>query len=340
MKSGLPPEPKPNMSAESARAVPGSAGNAAPAGPPPLDGGTRASSASSVRASNHSPLQRGFVVVLAGDRMGESFPLNEGRTTIGRGLHADVRVNDEGISRAHALVECVDGQYFLSDAGSTNGTFSNGKRVLRHALQEGDKIQIGASSVLRFTYHDDAQDDFQRSLYESALRDRLTGIFNRSYFNNRLESDVAFALRHGKPLSLVIFDVDTFSKINESLGKKVADHLLREIAFRVAGTTRSEDIFARFAGDEFVIICRDVDALRATRAANRILEIVSNTAFEVDGHSINVEISLGVADLAMLSRPAAPALVDATLAALNLAKRNGRSRVEVHDPDGEPAPLP
>ena len=139
--------------------------------------------------------RRAFVVVLAGDRMGEMFPLNDGRTSIGRGLHADVRINDEGISRSHAQVELDEGNYYLSDAGSTNGTFANGDRVDRYPLKEGDKIQIGASSVLKFTYHDDIDEDFQRSLYESALRDRLTGVFNRGYFNNRLESDVAFALR-------------------------------------------------------------------------------------------------------------------------------------------------
>ena len=68
-------------------------------------------------------VRKAFMVVLSGDRMGETFTLNEGRTSIGRGLHADIRVNDEGISREHALVELDEGKYMLSDAGSTNGTF-------------------------------------------------------------------------------------------------------------------------------------------------------------------------------------------------------------------------
>ncbi len=283
--------------------------------------------------------RRAFVVVLAGDRMGEMFPLNDGRTSIGRGLHADVRINDEGISRAHAQIEQEEGNYYLSDAGSTNGTFANGDRVDRYPLKEGDKIQIGASSVLKFTYHDDIDEDFQRTLYESALRDRLTGVFNRGYFNNRLESDVAFALRHGKPLSLVIFDIDYFKQINDDYGHPAGDVILRDLADRVQGTTRSEDIFARYGGEEFVLICRDVDALRASRAAHRIKDLVGGQAFKLAGRDITITVSLGVADLSMLLEPSAAALVEAADTALYAAKRNGRNRVEIYDPESEPTRL-
>ncbi len=283
--------------------------------------------------------QRAFVVVLAGDRMGEMFPLNDGRTSIGRGLHADVRINDEGISRAHAQVERDSEHYYLSDAGSTNGTFANGERVDRYSLNEGDKIQIGASSVLKFTYHDDIDEDFQRSLYESALRDRLTGVFNRGYFNNRLESDVAFALRHGKPLSLLIFDIDLFKTVNDEYGRPAGDAVLRDLADRVQGTTRSEDIFARYGGEEFVLICRDVDALRASRAAKRINELVGDNPFKLAGRALEITVSIGVADLSMLLEPSATALVEAADTALSAAKRNGRNRVEIYDPESEPTRL-
>jgi two-component system cell cycle response regulator len=283
--------------------------------------------------------KRAFVVVLSGDRMGEMFPLKGERTTIGRGLQTDVRINDEGISRTHAVVEVEGADYLLSDAGSTNGTFANGSKVDRYKLQEGDKIQIGASSVLKFTYHDDLDEDFQRNLYESALRDRLTGIFNRGYFSNRLESDVAFALRHGKPLSLVIFDVDDFKRLNEEHGQAVGDQVLSLLAHRVLGTTRSEDIFARFGGEEFALICRDVDAIRAARAALRIKETVGGKPFEIGGKSLQVTVSVGVADLGMLVEPKAEALVEATDAALFLAKRSGKDRVEIYDPENEPTRL-
>lgn len=277
--------------------------------------------------------KRAFVVVLGGDRMGEMFALKEGdRTTIGRGLQTDIRLSDEGISRTHAMIEERGGDYVLIDAGSTNGTYANGNRIDEHVLQEGDKIQIGASSVLRFTYHDDVDQDFQRSLYESALRDRLTGLFNRGYFANRLESDVAFALRHDKPLALVFFDVDHFKSINDRFGHQAGDEVLKELAERVNSTTRSEDIFARYGGEEFVLICRDVDAQRALRAAERIIDTVTARPFVVGDAELSVTVSIGVADLGALTHQSAESLLAAADSAMYAAKRKGRGRIELAVP--------
>jgi len=284
-------------------------------------------------------VKRAFVIVLAGDRMGEMFELSQGRTTIGRGLQADVRINDEGISRTHAQVEYEDGAYYLSDAGSTNGTYANGGRVDRLALSEGDKIQIGASSVLKFTFHDALDEDFQRNLYESALRDRLTGVFNRGYFNNRLESDVSFALRHGKPLALIMMDIDNFKAVNDTYGHPAGDAVLQQIGKRIFGTSRSEDIFARYGGEEFALICRDVDATRAAKAATRILAVVRGKPVDLETTTLAVTVSLGVADLSQLADPSAKSLIEAADMALYAAKRAGKDCAMVFDPESEPTRL-
>ena len=150
---------------------------------------------------------------------------------------------------------------------------------------------------------------------------------------------MALAMRDGKPLALGMFDVDHFARVNESLGQPGGDALLSEVANRVGGTTRSEDVFARFEGEAFALICRDVDALRASKAAYRIMDLVSGKAFEVSGQSLAMSVSLGVADLSQLHEPTAQALVEAANAALFLAKRNGRNRVEIYDPENEPTRL-
>ncbi len=284
--------------------------------------------------------RRAFVVVLSGDRMGEMFPLKRAhQTTVGRGVQTDVCLNDEGISRVHALIEEENGTYYLSDAGSTNGTYANGHKVERYALKEGDKVQIGATSVLKFTFHDDYDEEHQRQLYESALRDKVTGIFNRGYFNNRIESDVAFALRHGKPLALILFDIDHFKKVNDTHGHVVGDEVLRAVADRVQSTTRSEDILARYGGEEFALICRDVDSRSAMRAAERIRAVVANEAVATAGTEVCVTVSLGIADLALLTTPDARRLVEAADSALYAAKRGGRDRVQLYDPQGDPTRL-
>lgn len=283
--------------------------------------------------------RRAFVVVLAGDRMGEMFELDPSYTTIGRGLTATVRVNDEGISRTHAAVSVENGVYYLSDAGSTNGTFANGDRVDKHALREGDKIQLGAASVLRFTFHEDSDDDLQRDLYESTLRDRLTGLFSRGYFANRLESDVAVALRHGKPLALVCFEVDRFARVRELVGGLGADQVLKDMARTILEITRSDDLLARTGDDDFAFVCRDVDAMRAARAAQRIRETIAARAFVTAREPVSLTLSLGVADLALLHEPTAEALNKAAELALTLARRAGGNRVEIYDPENEPTRL-
>lgn len=279
------------------------------------------------------------MVVLAGDRMGEMFELDPTYTTIGRGLTATVRINDEGISRTHAAVLCEDGVYYLTDAGSTNGTFANGERVDKHPLREGDKIQLGAASVLRFTFHEDSDDDYQRDLYESTLRDRLTGLFSRGYFNNRLESDVAVALRHGKPLALVRFEVDRFTRMRDTGGHAAADAVLREMARSILEITRSDDLLARCGDDDFAFLCRDVDAIRAARAGQRLREAIADREFDAPGGALHVTLSMGVADLAQLHEPTAEALTKAAESALAVARRHGGNRLEIYDPENEPTRL-
>ncbi len=284
------------------------------------------------------PPRRAFVVVLAGDRMGEMVELDPNYTTIGRGLTATVRINDEGISRTHAAITVDKGVYYLSDAGSTNGTFANGERVDKYPLREGDKIQLGAASVLRFTFHEDNDDDLQRDLYESALRDRLTGLFSRAYFENRVESDVAMALRHGKPLALGMFAVDDPKSIVEAHGQPVLDQIHRELARRVLEITRSDDLVAR-NGDEFVHVCRDVDAMRAARAALRVHATLAEHNFSTSSGGLRITLSIGVADLALLHEPTADALLKASESALVVARRAGGNRVEIYDPENEPTRL-
>lgn len=276
--------------------------------------------------------------MLAGDRMGEMVELDPHYTTIGRGLTATVRINDEGISRTHAAVTVDKGVYYLSDAGSTNGTFANGERVDKYPLREGDKIQLGAASVLRFTFHEDTDDDLQRDLYESTLRDRLTGLFSRSYLENRLESDVAMALRHGKPLALTMFAIDNPQAIVEAHGQATLDQVHRELARRVLEITRSDDLVAR-NGDEFVHVCRDVDAMRAARAALRVHATLADHNFAAASGPLRITVSIGVADLALLHEPTADALLKASESALVVARRGGGNRVEIYDPENEPTRL-
>src|SRR5579871_1349925 len=146
---------------------------------------------------------RAYLIVLSGSNVGEMYKINEGETVIGRAAQAHVKVIDEGISRNHArIVHQGDGLY-IEDMGSKNGTWANGARITRHRLSDGDKIQVGETTILKFTYHDKLDENFQRQMYESALRDGLTKIFNKKYLVDRLDAEFSYAARHRTALSLV-----------------------------------------------------------------------------------------------------------------------------------------
>jgi len=139
---------------------------------------------------------RAYLVVLAGASVGEMYKIETETTIIGRGQRAHIRLLDDGISREHAQLVIQGDRVVLHDLGSTNGTYCNGLKVDRKELADGDKILVGSTTILKFTYHDNLDEIFQKQMYESALRDGLTKAFNKRYFTDRLESEFTFSSRH------------------------------------------------------------------------------------------------------------------------------------------------
>jgi diguanylate cyclase (GGDEF)-like protein len=271
--------------------------------------------------------EHAYLIVLAGSAMGEMFKLSRKQTIIGRGQTAHIRMMDEGVSREHCEIQAEGEHMILHDLGSTNGTFCRGMRVDRHTLEDGDKILVGSSTVLKFTYHDSLDELFQRQMYESALRDDLTKTFNKKYFTDRLESEFAFALRTKADLSLVTFDLDHFKEVNDTHGHPAGDQVLSEVAQTVAVLIRVEDVFARIGGEEFAVICRGADRVQGQTVAERIRQAVEGHRFVIDGQDIPVAISAGVASVPNPRITDAQAFVAAADQALYDAKRGGRNRV-------------
>jgi diguanylate cyclase (GGDEF)-like protein len=270
---------------------------------------------------------RAYLIVLAGSSVGEMYKLATERTIIGRGNQADIHVVDDGISRRHAEIHNNGKEILIRDLGSTNGTFCNGERIGEHTLRDGDKIQVGSTTILKFTFHDSLDETFQRQMYESALRDGLTKIFNKKYFLDRLESEFAYAVRHKSPLSLVLFDIDHFKKINDTYGHLAGDYALATLAGLVAGTIRQEDVFARYGGEEFAVICRGVDLTGAATFGERIRRLVQAHLFVYQTTELKVTVSVGIAAVPDVGMREHAELIAAADEALYEAKRGGRNRV-------------
>jgi two-component system, cell cycle response regulator len=268
-----------------------------------------------------------YLIVLAGSSVGEMHKLNRPRTVIGRGPSCEIRILDEGVSREHCEVVREGDKITLRDLRSTNGTFCRGTSVSSLELSDGDKILVGSGTVLKFTYHDKLDEDFQRQMLESVLRDDLTKAFNKKYFLDRVESEFAYAVRHNVPVALVSFDIDHFKQTNDSFGHLAGDHVLIEVASAVQGTVRVEDVFARVGGEEFSIVCRGADLMQGRIVGDRVRYAVEKRKIAYEGRSIAITISVGVAAVPSPSIKDATEFISAADQMLYEAKRTGRNRV-------------
>lgn len=275
---------------------------------------------------------RPYLIVLAGTSMGQMQLLDRPVTVIGRADKADLRIIDDGISRDHSRVVREGNKLMLEDLGSTNGTYCNGVRVVRQVLAEGDKIMIGTSTILKFTFHDQIDDIFQHQLTESALRDPLTKTYNKKFFMDRVQSEFTYSERHRLPLSLLFLDIDRFKTVNDSYGHPVGDFVLQELAVLMAKSLRSDDILARYGGEEFVVVCRGLDLPSAELLAERIRRAVEEHRFETAGKAIPVTVSIGVARCPDPRLHDASELVVAADECMYLAKRSGRNRICAQEP--------
>lgn len=270
------------------------------------------------------------LVILAGPRVGEAFLL-QGAMKLGRSSEMDIQIDSDGISRHHCtFLALPDGVVRLRDNASTNGTLVNGERITEVDLDEGDKITVATGVVLKYSFHDNLDREFQQKMFEAALRDGLTGAYNKRYFAERLENEFSFHLRHRSPLSLLMLDLDHFKNLNDTWGHLAGDHVLRVLVERVNDTIRTEDVLCRYGGEEFAVICREVPVPSAHAMAERVRRTVAFHRFEWEGKRLPVTCSIGVAGVPFAGLADALAMVDAADRALYKSKREGRNRVSVH----------
>ena len=197
----------------------------------------------------------------------------------------------------------------------------------RQALSHGDKILLGSTTILKFSYHDKLDEMFQRQMSESALRDGLTKTFNKRYLSERLESEFTYAARHATPLALLFLDIDHFKKINDAYGHPGGDFVLTELSKLIADTLRAEDILARYGGEEFAIISRGNDVATGQAMAEGLRAMVDAHSFVYDGQPIRVTISVGVAGTPNASVQSPADLIAVADEMMYEAKRSGRNRV-------------
>ncbi len=183
------------------------------------------------------------------------------------------------------------------------------------------------TQIRKKRYTERLRDNFQLSM-ELAITDSLTGLHNRRYMESHLGTLVDEAAARGKPLSLLIMDIDYFKSINDSFGHDAGDDVLREFATRVRKSIRGIDLACRYGGEEFVVVMPETDMAVAAVVAERIRRRIACEPFPIQKGSgaIDVTISIGIAGLAAAADSAETILKRADQA-LYRAKRDGRNRV-------------
>jgi len=257
-------------------------------------------------------------------QLGKRFSLADGPVRIGRGEDNEVVLLSDSVSRRHAQIETRSGQHHVVDNDSTNGTYVNDELVRERALCRGDQIKIG-DTILKFLSGTDLESQYHETIYRMTIVDGLTGIHNKRYLVEQLDRELSRAARHGRPLTLMICDIDHFKRVNDEFGHLAGDHVLKEVAQLAKSRIRPDDLIARYGGEELAIVLPETDLPGGVRIAEDLRKMISAHAFVFEDQNIHVTISCGVAQLDPNWRPYD--FVRAADQRLYEAKRAGRNRV-------------
>jgi diguanylate cyclase (GGDEF)-like protein len=279
----------------------------------------------SVRSANEQACL--VYIYPTGPLMGNRYPLGEESAVVGRSDDCEIHNVDESVSRNHVRIFRDDeGGYSVLDLGSTNGTFVNNTSCRGCPLRDGDYLRVG-NCIYRFLAGGNIEGDYHEEIYKLTIQDGLTQVYNRRYLIEYLERELIRAVRHERPLALILLDIDHFKAINDKLGHLAGDMALRELCARVRTVIQKDELLARYGGEEFAIVLPEVDAADARSTAERIRLLIERQPFVFNNRSYKLTVSAGVALISEGESPSVEAILSHADSNLYRAKQSGRNRV-------------
>src|ERR1043165_1584384 len=261
-----------------------------------------------------------------GPTMGARYTLSETPIVLGRASDCDIRITDHSVSRRHARIQPGADGYYAVDLQSTNGTYVNDIPASMYKLKDGDYLRIG-NCIYRFLMGGNVETEYHEEIYRLTIIDGLTEIHNKRYLMEFLDREIARSSRYNRPLSLIMLDIDRFKSINDDYGHLGGDFTLRELASRIKGNIRKEELFARYGGEEFAVVLPETNPEGAVVAADCILKVVSQSNFRFEEKSFSVTISAGVTTTQGEMNISPLELIRRADEKLYQAKHEGRNRV-------------
>lgn len=252
-----------------------------------------------------------------------------GRYTIGRADGCAVTLDHPRVSRQHAHVDQRDGEWWLIDDHSTNGTLVNDAPAEVRRLESGDRIQVGGT-VFKYIAASDIEGQYFATIRTAMITDGLTRALTHAAFRERLDSEFRRARRYRRPLSLVLIDLDFFKQVNDGHGHLAGDTVLRDVAGMILTRVRREESLGRLGGEEFAILLPETELSGAQVLARDLQERVRAARWEVAGATVQITASFGVVSLTS-AMTVPEALLERADALLYAAKDAGRNRMVSDD---------
>ena len=270
------------------------------------------------------------LVVLRGAQVGRRYLLNESGLVLGR--RADkaqlVVPGDAQISSVHCRFERGGPAqaWQVVDLGSTNGTVVGTNRVATQALVDGDRILVG-ETVLKFTYHDEIEEEFHQAVDHLMNIDDLTGLPVQRVFQVRFQETLQLCKRREQPMAVFMMDMDGLKKMNDTHGHFVGAHSIATVGRRLGGIVHAAGgVVSRFGGDEFSAFVPNADKEQALAIGERMRAAVGDAPITREAVTVNPTISIGMA-VFPLDGQLAEELTRKADDALYRAKASGRNRV-------------
>ncbi len=267
-----------------------------------------------------------LVIIYSSDsrQFGKRHVLGEVPVQLGRGSENTIVLENDSVSRRHAVIEKRGPHYHVKDLDSTNGTYVNDELITDYPLRRGDQVKVG-DTILKFLSGSDMEAQYHETIYRMTIVDGLTGVHNKRYLVETLEREIPRARRHGRPLSLVMLDIDHFKRINDTYGHLAGDYVLKELATMVKSRLRPDDVIARYGGEEFGVVLPETPLAGGAAIAEDLRRRVEAHSFVFENETIRVSVSMGVAELA--DSVDVLGFVKSADELLYRAKREGRNKV-------------
>ena len=273
-------------------------------------------------------LERPCLVEIYGPNLGRTVLLDGPVTTLGRAPECDLVLEIDNVSRQHCTIHAREDGHLVRDGGSTNGTFVNDEEVDgERLLRAGDFVRLG-SAVFKFLAADQSGEieaQYHETIYRLTITDGLTQLYNKRYLLEFLEREMARGIRHRRPVSVLLLDIDHFKQVNDQHGHLGGDFVLRELSAILRARTRREECLARYGGEELCFVFPEATRDDALRRGDVLRVVCESHVFVYEGARIPVTFSAGVAEMATQGVPLE--LLKAADDRLYEAKGNGRNRV-------------